>query len=171
VWQCLAVARKVEHIEFTPMVTGEVVAKMDELGAARDGWINLLPGVPEEFTSEQPRPSPLSGLFGPKNPDVVMITFMPAEPSGRGRARDRETFGFMHAVGHKVVPALRQEGLVIPEGWWLRQDHVRRGLIVELPVGEDHTDALAWALRVGGALCVAPMTGSWRADVYLPGRI
>ena len=165
-WQCRGVDRRVEHIEFTPMVTGEVVAKMDQLAAARDGWINLLPGVPEEMVGDIPRPTTLGSLFGTGQPEVAMVTFMPAPP--KGRTSDRETFGFMHGVGHKAMPALQQEGLGLPDGWRLRQDHVRRGMIVELPVGESHEDALAYALRVGGALCVAPMTGSWRADVYLP---
>jgi hypothetical protein len=141
---------------------------MDLLAAARDGWINLLPGVPQEDVREPPRQSALSGLFGPRLPDVTMATFMP--PAGGRRATDSETIGLMHPIGKRALPLLREAGVPLPDGWRVKQDHVRRGLVVEVPASTSHARVLDWMLQAGTALCVERMTGTWRADVYWPGR-
>ena len=56
----------------------------------------------------------------------------------------------------------------MPDGWVVRQDHARRGLLVRTPVAVAETDVLDWSVRAGTALCRAEMTGRWRAVVYLP---
>lgn len=158
-------ARTVEHIEFTPDAAGAVLARMDELCAAHDGWINLLPGVPDERAVPEAR-GPLASLFGPGQPPVTMATFVP--PSAKGRRGDVATVGLMHPTGARALPTLRALGISLPPGWQVRQDHVRRGLIVLVPPDTAAAEVLAWILESATALCAEEMTGTWRADVHLP---
>lgn len=176
----MARRRAVETIDFDPADAGDVVEEMDQLAAAGDGWINLLPGVPEEEV-EQPSGSIFSALFGTAQPAVSMGTWMPAgvpaAPAGRAgptgliarRGGDAtETVGIMHARGRDAVSQLGGAGSPVPPGWRVAQDHPRRGLIVHPPRGAPHREVLGWTLRAGAALSVAPLTGKWRARVYLP---
>jgi hypothetical protein len=139
---------------------------MDELAAAHDGWINLLPGIPDADVTEAPRQSALAGLFGGRQPDVTMATFMPPPAGHRGHAG--ETLGLLHPIGKRAMPLLREAGLELPDGWRVRQDHVRRGLVLEVPSGARHDQVLEWLVQAATALCVEHMTGTWRADVHLP---
>jgi hypothetical protein len=56
----------------------------------------------------------------------------------------------------------------VPAGWVVRQDHARRGLLVQTPADASDTDILTWSIRAGDALSRVDMTGQWRAVVYLP---
>jgi hypothetical protein len=56
----------------------------------------------------------------------------------------------------------------VPDGWRVRQDHARRGLLLQTPVAAAETEVVDWSVRAGTALCRAEMTGRWRAVVYLP---
>ena len=78
------------------------------------------------------------------------------------------TVGIMHPTGGKAVARLAEAGVTLPEGWLVRQDHARRGLLVRTPVAVSEADVIAWCVRAGAALCRAEMTGRWRAVVYLP---
>lgn len=159
-------ARTVEQFEFTPEDTSRVEDRMARLSEARDGWINLLPGVPESEVREAPHQGPLAGLFGPKTPGVTMVTWMP--PSGGRRSREHETLGVMHPIVNRAARVLAQSGVPVPDGWRVRQDHARRGMVLWVAIGTTHADVVGWALRAATALCAEPMTGKWRADVYLP---
>jgi hypothetical protein len=159
--------RAVERFEFDPEdpdQIGAVVDRMVRLAAAADGWINLLPGIPEEAAPEAP--SGLFPMFSPRYPGATMATWFPPHP-GRG-TRDVQTVGVTHSVGARVRPGLAEVGLDVPEGWRLVQDHPRRGLIVAAPAGADHAEVLGWALYVTATVSSLPMTGRWRADVYQP---
>ena len=111
-------------------------------------------------------PSGLFAFFGNSAPPVSMATVMPAKPE----RRDREgmTVGLMHPTGAKAVARLAEAGVSLPDGWVLRQDHVRRGLVARTPAEADETGVVEWCVRAGTALCRAEMTGRWRAVVYLP---
>jgi hypothetical protein len=159
------VAREVEEIEFEPSAPAAVIACMGHLASARDGWINLLPGVPEGEVDEEPR-SVFSALFGSAQPPVSMCTWVP--PRRGRRARDEQTVGIMHPKGRDAVSQLASAGISLPPGWWVRQDHVRRGLIVHPAIGAPYEQVLDWSLRSGAALTVVPLTGRWKAQVYLP---
>ncbi len=63
---------------------------------------------------------------------------------------------------------LAEAGVRVPEGWLVRQDHARRGLLLQTPVTVTETEVIDWSVRAGTALCRAEMTGRWRAVVYLP---
>lgn len=158
-------ARDIEEFEFDPTAPGRVVAAMDRLSVAHDGWINLLPGVDEEDAPEPEARGPFTALFGSPQPPVTMATWMPAK---KGRPGGEETLGIMHPRGRHSIARLREDGVPLPEGWRVRQDHARRGLIVGAPAGVPHPQVLDWAVRAGDALAMVPLTGMWKARVYLP---
>ncbi len=138
---------------------------MGALSAAHDGWINLLPGVPEEEV-EPPSRGVFSALFGTAQPPVTMCTWMPAG-GGRGGAGE-QTVGILHPRGRHVAAQLAELGVAVPSSWRVGQDHARRGLIVHpLPDASLH-EVLDWTLRAGAALAVVPLTGMWQARVFLP---
>ncbi len=160
-----------EEFEFVPADTSRVEAQMTRLAAARSGWINLLPGVDADDPDagdEPARPSPVSALFGPAQSPVTMVTWIP--PSNGRRGGDVVKVGIMHPRGRHVVSQLENLGITVPGDWQVRQDHARRGLIVEAPASDPPATVLAWALRVGEVLSAAPLTGSWQARVYQPSR-
>jgi hypothetical protein len=152
-------------IEFLPPDDGEVAARLAQLTAAGDGWINLIPGVPEDSPDLIP-PTGLSAIFGSRQLPVTMTTLMAARPDRK--EREGLTVGLMHPTGSKAVARLAEAGIALPDGWVVRQDHARRGLLLQCPVGADEAEVIAWSVRAGTELCRAEMTGRWQAVVYLP---
>ncbi len=152
-------------MEFTPPDVSGVAGALANLRAAGSGWINLLPGIDEGAVDVQ-QPTGLFAFFGNRTPPVTMATVMPAKVD----RRDGEgmTVGLMHPTGTKAVARLAEVGVAVPEGWVVRQDHVRRGLVLRTPVGAAEAEVIEWCVRAGTALCRAEMTGRWRAVVYLP---
>jgi len=159
------VARDVVQIEFLPGDTHLVVAQMARLAHAEDGWINLLPGVDDEEVAEPGRPSALPALFGSAQSPVTMGTWIPARSARRGA---EVTVGIVHPRGRHAVAQLSSMDIPLPDGWQVRQDHARRGLIVLAPAAAPHAEVLDWMLRAGAALCATPLTGSWQARVFQP---
>jgi len=157
--------RRTMTIEFTPPDVAAVADALVKLRRAGDGWMNLLPGIDEDAVDIDP-PTGLFAFFGNRAPPVSMATVLPAKPD----RRDREgmTVGLMHPTGAKAVARLAEAGITLPDGWVLRQDHVRRGLVARTPVEADEAEVVEWCVRAGTALCRAEMTGRWRAVVYLP---
>lgn len=154
-----------ETIDFVLPDTGAVEAALTRLRAAAGGWINLMPGIHEDAAEPEPAAG-LFALFGNRPAPVTMTTLMPA--SAKRRGREGVTVGLMHPTGSKAVARLAEAGVTVPEGWMVRQDHARRGLLVRTPPSVDDVDVVTWAVRAGTALCRADMTGRWRAVVYLP---
>jgi hypothetical protein len=157
--------RETMTIEFTPPDVAGVADALAKLRHAGGGWINLLPGIDED-TVDMEAPSGLFAFFGNRAPPVSMATVMPAKPEHRGR--EGMTVGLMHPTGAKAVARLAEVGVSLPDGWVLRQDHVRRGLVARTPAEADEAEVVEWCVRAGTALCRAEMTGRWRAVVYLP---
>jgi hypothetical protein len=157
--------RDVDRFEFTPPDTARVTAYLENLIDAGEGWINLLPGLEEE-REETLGPSLFSFLSGARQPPVTMGTLMPPRPTRR--AIEGVTVGLLHPAGTRVAARLADEGAGIPPNWVVRQDHVRRGLVVATPVGTGAEEIVMWSLRAGTLLCKEPMTGEWQAVVYLP---
>lgn len=135
------------------------------LRAAGDGWINLLPGIDEDAAAPETSAG-LFAFFGNRTAPVSMATVMP--PKKDRRESEGITIGLMHPTGAKAVARLAEAGVPLPEGWVVRQDHARRGLLVRTPAPVDDSDVVTWCTRAGTALCRAEMTGRWRAVVYLP---
>lgn len=134
---------------------------MRRLATARDGWINFLPGVPEEAV-DAPSGGVFAALFGSAQPPVSMCTWMPAH-GGRG-----QTVGVMHPRGRAALSQLSSMGVTLPPGWQVGQDHGRRGLVLRPPQATPLDAVLDWLLRAGAALAMVPLTGTWQARVYLP---
>jgi hypothetical protein len=157
--------RQTQTLEFTPPDTGAVTGALARLRDAGAGWINLMPGVPDEFVDPDP-PTGLFAFFGNRAPPVSMATVMPARPDRR--ANEGVTIGIMHPTGGRTLQRLEVEGVTIPVGWVVRQDHARRGLLVRTAPSASEEEIVDWSVRAGTVLCRAPMTGQWRAVVYLP---
>ena len=135
------------------------------LRAAGGGWMNLMPGIDEEASDVHPRAG-LFAFFGNNAAPVTMTTVMP--PKKDRRDSDGLTVGIMHPTGDHAVERLAEAGVAVPDGWVVRQDHARRGLLLQTPAAVTETDVIDWSVRAGTALCRAEMTGRWRAVVYLP---
>jgi hypothetical protein len=161
----MAKRRRLEQFEFSPPTTAVVLARMEELSEAHDGWFNLLPGVPEDEV-EPTSAGVFSSLFSSTQAPVSMCTWMPA---GRGSRPAGQSIGILHPRGRFAASQLAALGVPVPPGWQVRQDHARRGLIVLPSVGATASEVLDWMLRAGAALAVVPLTGTWQARVYLPG--
>jgi hypothetical protein len=152
-------------IEFRPPDVAGVADSLAKLRQAGNGWINLMPGIDEEAAEPEPQAG-LFAFFGNRAPPVTMATIMP--PKQGRRAGEGVTVGLMHPTGAKALARLAAQGIALPEGWVVRQDHARRGLLVRAPSEADDAAVLTWAIDAGTALCRADMTGQWRAVVYLP---
>jgi hypothetical protein len=157
--------RETKTIEFTPPDVGSVAGALATLRAAGSGWVNLLPGI-EEGAVDVEQPTGLFAFFGNRQPPVTMATVMPARKDRR--AVEGLSVGLMHPTGGKAVARLAEAGIGVPEGWVVRQDHVRRGLVLRTTPDADEAQVVEWCVRAGAALCRAEMTGHWRAVVYLP---
>ncbi len=157
--------RETRTMEFTPPEVTAVADALANLRAAGSGWLNLLPGI-DERAVEAEQPGGLFAFFGNRTPAVTMATVMP--PKRDRRDSEGLTVGLMHPTGAKAVAHLAEVGVTVPDGWVVRQDHVRRGLVVRTPVRADEVEVVDWCVRAGTALCRAEMTGRWRAVVYLP---
>jgi hypothetical protein len=157
--------RRTKTIEFTPPDVDGVADSLRGLRDAGSGWVNLMPGIDEDAGDLHPRAG-LFAFFGNQAAPVTMTTVMP--PKQDRRASEGLTVGLMHPTGGKAVARLAEAGVTVPEGWVVRQDHARRGLLVRTPVDVSESDVIGWSVRAGTALCRAAMTGQWRAVVYLP---
>jgi hypothetical protein len=131
---------------------------------ARDGWINFLPGVDED--AAPPPPSGLGAILAPRTPGAVMATWAPETQTRRGV--QGATVGLLHPAGRFASRQLASLGVPLPEGWVVRQDNPRRGLIVMARLDAPYTEVLDWIVSAGTTLSMLPYTGSWRADVYFP---
>jgi hypothetical protein len=158
--------RDTDTFEFTPPAYERVTGYLRHLTEAGQGWINLLPGVDVDEERSTTVQAGVFALFSPKQPPVTMCTLMPARPVRR--ATEGVTVGLMHPTGSKAVARLADVGVALPQGWLVRQDHARRGLVVRAPHGAGAADIIGWAIRAGTALCREEMTGQWQAVVYLP---
>lgn len=156
--------RQTKTIEFTPPDIDGVGHELTSLREAGDGWINLLPGIVEDADIDPP--TGLFAFFGTRQPPVTMATVMPA----RREKREVEglSVGLMHPTGAHAVARLAEAGIAVPDGWLVRQDHARRGLVLLTSAGAASADIVNWCVQAGTELCRADMTGQWQAVVYLP---
>jgi hypothetical protein len=158
--------RQTKTIEFTPPEVDGVADQLAFLRDAGDGWINLLPGVPEGSRELETQPAGLFAFFGTRQPPVTMATVMPARKEQRHA--EGMSVGLMHPTGNHAVARLADAGVEVPEGWVVRQDHARRGLVLRTSPSAAPADIVTWCVQAGTALCRAEMTGRWQAVVYLP---
>lgn len=157
--------RPTKTIEFTPPDVAAVAHELGGLRSAGGGWVNLMPGIDEEASAVHPRAG-LFAFFGNNAAPVTMTTVMP--PKQDRSDTEGLAVGIMHPTGSHAVERLAEAGVPVPDGWVVRQDHARRGLLLRTPVPVAEADVVDWSIRAGTALCRAEMTGRWRAVVYLP---
>ncbi len=137
---------------------------MEQLTDRGDGWINVLPSVADDDET-----STTIGFFtmlSGGGSGLVMCSWIPARAERRPRAP--AALGIAHLVGRRVVGELVEKGRGVPAGWFVEQDHPRRGLVVRVPPDEPHRAVLGWAVGAVAALSSADAALRWRADVYLP---
>ena len=156
--------RQTRTIEFTPPDVDGVGNELAALGGAGEGWVNLMPGVYDD--ADLNPPTGLFAFFGTRQAPVTMATVMPARLDKRNV--EGMSVGLMHPTGAKAIARLAEAGVVVPTGWVVRQDHARRGLILQAAPNTTPADIVTWCVQAGTALCRVDMTGRWQAVVYLP---
>jgi len=161
-------ATTADLLEFTTADTSLLVARMRELAACGDGWINIGPGLtPEEFAALPPR-STVSKWISGRGPAVPMATWTP--PSAKGRGRPAQV-GIAHGAGPNALDRLEAAGVVLPAGWVKRGDHAKNGIVAELPDTATHGAVVEWVLRAMVSLSLSPAVAigdDWIAEVYAP---
>ncbi len=150
-----------EEITFRADERAELVARMSKLAAARKGWVNISPVLPEGV--EPPRQGILAYL-GARGPEALMATWVPGVAKGDGFEPTKA--GLQHSAGKRVVNRLADGGLPIPEGWKVTQDHPARGVVATVGEGADLDEVAAWLLAAAERVATSPLTGKWRATVY-----
>ncbi len=154
-----------ELVEFSPSDPVAVVESMRELSTSRDGWVNLHPLVDEDQI-----PKNTMGLFGwlsASGPAVPQATWVPGPPMRRDPAlHEPDSIGLQHPGGPKARFRLAELGCPVPDGWRIRSDHPRRGLVIELPDDTDPAEVVAWLLQAARVLASKPLSDRWIAAVY-----
>ena len=150
-----------QEVEFRASNRDEVVDRMAVLAADRSGWVNFLPGIPDDVYV--PRQG-LLRFFGARGPEALMATWVPGGQTRSGT--EPTTVGIQHAAGRRVAPELAAAGLPLPAAWRVLQDHSWRGLVVAVPGDADLDHLVGWLLAATEQVATFPLTGSWKAAFY-----
>jgi hypothetical protein len=150
-----------DQVEFGIDELGAVVDRMREIATAGTGWINVMPGVPDDV-DVPPTPGPLA-VFTARGPAVPLGTWTPAVG---GRRPEPSSLGIQHAAGTKALDRLAEAGLPLPAGWVRLADHPRRGLVIRVADGAPLDQVLDWLLAAMAQLARVPITGRWFAGIY-----
>ncbi len=140
----------------------ELVARMSRLEAARNGWVNIEPVLPDGV--EQPRQG-LLAFLGARGPEALLATWIPGK--ARRDGFEPTTVGLQHSAGKRVVARLAERGMALPDGWQVTQDHRARGVVATVADGADLDEVAAWLIRAAERVATTPLTGRWRATFYL----
>ena len=152
------------YVEFSPDHLEEVVAAMESIAESGRGWVNFEPAVRVEDVP--PPGGGIFALFSGRGPAVPLATWTPPSTPRRGRV-EPAMIGLQHPAGAKAKPLLERLGHPVPAGWPVTQDYVKKGMVVAVPPSAAHEDVLRWLLRAATLLADVPLTGQWRAAVYL----
>lgn len=150
-----------EELLFTVGELDRILELMEEL---RDGsgWLVLDGAVHQD---DMPPAPGILGLFSAKGPEAPELSWVPGEPGGR--RVEPLSIGIRHAAGPKAKRRLAEAGHPVPEGWFVVQDNPKRGLVAQVRDGSTDAEVLDWLLRAAAILATVPLTGTWRARVYL----
>jgi hypothetical protein len=142
----------------------EVSALVSELlGRAAGGWINLRPEVEEEL-DQAVATSPVSKLFTARGPMVPMVTIVAS--SGAGRRGPVHSVGLEHRGGPKALDTLRSGGVERPDGLVRRQDHAKRGLVLEFGDSLSTETLIRFVVDAAVALTPIVLPDVWLASSY-----
>jgi hypothetical protein len=161
----LRTPHQIHRIDFRTDLT-PIVARMDHLANAGDGWINLIPKTSDDDDDERSTSLGFFALFSGGGIGVTMATWIPGSESGRGR--ELPSLGISHLTCRRAIAQLFAQSVLIPDTWRVEQDHPRRGLVVRIPADEPLHQVLMWALGAVEVLMGPRPILGWRADVYLP---
>jgi hypothetical protein len=152
-----------ETYEFDPdqpwQVLDQVESILDSDLSTNPGWINFEPDVAADHVPSQPG---TFALFSGRGPDIPFCTFTPGD--GQGPL----SIGIQHGTGPKAKRRLAELGLHPLDGWVVRSDHPKRGLVIEVPRNQPLPELLDWLFAAGEGLSSVPMTGRWHMAVYRP---
>lgn len=115
---------------------------LEDIRLRPGSWCNL---SFEEVGDSGEHESPLFGFIAARGPANALATIM------RDTPESLLTVGIQHRAGTQAARQLREAELPIPEGARVRQDHPRRGLVVEWPddaTSDELADWLFAAMRV-----------------------
>lgn len=142
-----------------PVELVEAFAQLQQMGG---GWINLAP----DLGDDRP-PSRAGGWFSARGPEAPHATLMAGRVRRNGRT-DPAQLGIEHASGTKAAQRLREGGLEPPTGAVVRQDHPKRGLVVEVPADSPPAGLVAWLLEASTRLSRVPIGDNWLAEIWEP---
>lgn len=151
------------QIPFSGVARAEVVEAVSAMIMAESGWVNLFPEVPDD-DRRMVEPSILGQWFRAPGPPIPMATLV-APGDGR-RDRQLASIGMEHGAGARAAQRLAEAGAGVPEGWKVVQDHIRRGLVVQVPDPVDAEEVVDWMMAAVPVLCPVRLTGEWLAELH-----
>jgi hypothetical protein len=155
-----------EMVEFTPDDVQEVARHLAVVIERGEGWVNIEPIVGEVAMDEIRRTAPpaVIRMFSGKGGKIPFGTFVP----GDHRKDTNAQVGLEHGAGPRALSRLREAGVPLPDGWRMRQDHGRRGIVCDVPRDEQPDTIVRWIVDASTQLCEIVLTGWWTAVVNLP---
>jgi hypothetical protein len=154
----VAVERRL--VEFEPDDTAEAEAIVAAV-CRGEGWVNIEPvlDTDEVEALQRSQPSALVRLFSGKGRPLPFASLVPGDAAKAGRPPNPLQLGLEHPAGPRAVATLRERGVVLPEGWAVRQDHPKRGLVLDVPPAESPERILAWVLAA--AVVLGDLQAAW----------
>ncbi|MEA3214833.1 MAG: hypothetical protein QOJ19_989 [Acidimicrobiia bacterium] len=151
-------------LKFRRSDPAELIDSFASLQRAGEGWINLAP----DLGDDQP-PSRAGGWFSARGPEAPHATLMPGRVKRNGRVEPAQ-LGIEHASGTKAARRLREAGMELPAGALVRQDHPKRGLVLQVPADAPAEGLVIWLLDASVRLSRVPIGDGWRAEIWEPDR-
>jgi len=155
----------------------DVVAAIVELRRDRNGWVNFRPYVKEldgdpddvdgtnEYTKPRGSALGIGGILLKPSPPIPECTWVPGEEH-RKKGRLPDSVGLQHPAGKRGGPVLVEQGMTLPEGWKVRGDNARRGIVLLMPSDYDVDTAVRWLLRASEILTPFNLPPEWVAEVH-----
>jgi hypothetical protein len=139
----------------------DLVDVLAEVTDSPGSWVNVEPDVDDSLRADVPG---LFAWFSARGSQVPVATFV------AGSDRDVPSVGLDHSTGRGAGDRLRDAGVVAPDGWSLRQDNPKRGLIWEsgssdVPTGPS---LAAFLIEATELFCPLPTEGRFRVSVNTP---
>jgi hypothetical protein len=144
------------QVDFTEELA-EPLAALDAVAAGR-GWCNLTP----EIVADDVEVLSVNVFQLRAKRGAPVATFVTA-PSRKGDPQP-STLGVLHTRGKLGME--RIDRILDGAPFGVRQDHMQRGLLLEVPVETSSSLVLTSMRALLTALCDYEPTGRWRMDVF-----